>query len=553
MLYNIYVVNIGLIMHIDELHEPFARLKSSRSTLEKRIKRRIDKPIHIRDLVVRSDYQHRFGECASHRHENAYQTITESQRLLDQIACLFNLANADHRARNCEIDTEGNFILRGDKQNNITRLTTNEFSFYTNAPLSLEDFQYLYQQTIRKAHDLEPNVHVLLSSFSVKNREGQILNMSLFIEGGHPPKVHSFAKTAASTVDVKYDTHGPLFSHRQGAMDSAHAEFVQSVSGESICSGSIFEIETAGGARYTQAIDICLDHLQEHTKKQFIRQIRDEGSCTEYIPSQVEHCISSNWVQTDQRHLIANTVIQADPVVSMLDDYQAPPGSLVISSGKLNELIHTPYSEMSITAEEGRYKVSKPPFGSDFSVEVLAERAAADFVPEIKAAVEVHNRATIDRTIALHQAVSHKVEDEYVKAQQIDDTISPCLIKALDKLKRELLKKCHSYPLERLFSSEEYKEKGEARAVICDRFYFIEQQIASTGNRAILLLKTWEKDLNLKLSQIGSAGTPSRLKEDLQSHVRHGIYSDLSEELDIQFDEKEIEEEVTPTPRGKVP
>ena len=333
-------------MYIDDLAEFFLtyeKVKANLLKLEQRLKHalaQLNQPVHIRDLVVRAIPPSCYGEAKNK--SNGYPQHTK-QRLYAHIAFLFKLVNADHRTNYCERSTDGAYHLKKGKENHVTRLSMNEFSLYTARPLTMDEYQTLYGDVLKMAETLEPNVHVLLSSFAIQDQKGKILNMSLFVEGGEPPIIHSFVKNTASNIDIDYSHQEQLFSQQDSMPYGAlQAENILSEDGTLISTGSNFEVRTQGGACYTQTIDVCLDHAYGHSHQLMRRRILKEADPDEFIPHQIEQCVTSNSIDLKGISIIANKVLHADTANSMHGTY---------GSADVNRGVNASYDSERISAD----------------------------------------------------------------------------------------------------------------------------------------------------------------------------------------------------------
>ncbi|CAL7963914.1 hypothetical protein GAMM_60099 [Gammaproteobacteria bacterium] len=356
---------------------------------------KINQQVSVRDLVVRTEYPHCYGE--SEKHTNSYH-YPENERIIDYIQLLFSIANEDHKANYYVQDTNGEFQLQDDKKNCITRLTMNEFSLYTKKPLSANEFNNILSKISMLACNLRQNVHVLLSSFAVRAENERILNICVFIEGGNIPKIHIFAKNTASAVDIDYNTPDKLFSQQDSATkpdNNVDGVIIAAKAGKAglfINTGGVFKVKTSGGAVYIQLIDICLDHAFGHSKEVVERNFFGKATnMNETIPEQIEQCVTSNWIDIESPFIIATTVLHADPVRSMCDFYNFPPGKLYISQDTMKRIVPSKYKSMLINETNTGYKIEKPPFGSDLIIEVLSERPAAKYIPNFHEIIKKHN------------------------------------------------------------------------------------------------------------------------------------------------------------------
>jgi len=347
---------------------------------QQQVMTKLNQPIHIRDLILQTD-------ATGETQHTSRTPSTAAQRLRAHILFLFNLVNEDHRSNYCQQDNEGHYTLKKNKENHVTRLLMNECSLYTNKPLSIAAFHCLYQDIEKMAEILEPNVHVLLSSFSVKDPQSKLLNMLIFIEGGRPPIMHSFAKNMASNLDIIYDKKEILFC-QQAITSSFHANYVASKEGLLISMDSVFEITTQGGATYTQAIDVCLDHMYGHSKHLLMRRI---ASSDTLLPEQVEQCVTSDTVDIQMGNSLATHVVHADLNYSMHDDYKADLGLRPLTAEIRTRIIPNEFSTMRVVLDRNGYKIFQPIFGNDCVIEVLHERLAARYKPEWEDLINYHN------------------------------------------------------------------------------------------------------------------------------------------------------------------
>ncbi len=341
--------------------------------------------VFIRDLVVTTPKAGGTGEAQTHN--NIYGEKANT-RLRDHIRFLCNLANEEHRANDCVLLADNTYRPKNNRENHITRLLTNEFSFYTEHPLPMAHFEALISDIL--TFDLDPNVHVLLSSFAVKDKSGKIVNMALYLEGGSPPTLHSFAKNTAHSKELDYGEEA-FSQQKRGYQVSFHAEASIAATGESVPMAGIFECSTVGGATYTQAIDICSDHASAHAKVLAYRRLRAPVPA-ELLPEQIEHCISSNSVTQQKKHSITDCVIQADPIVSVHEATGLPlnRGTLTDDS-KARLKSSDQYSLLEINTCDTGYEIKNPIFGSDCHIEILEARQAGHYAPELQSELLAHN------------------------------------------------------------------------------------------------------------------------------------------------------------------
>lgn len=490
---------------------------------------KMNSEVHIRDIVVRSS-GFGYGESDIESKDfNSFHNQSTQLRMMDHIGFLFDIANEDHRKNYCNKVSEGGYNIKSDSVNKVTRLTTNEFSFYTQKPLSLGEYQSVIMDIEKKAENLEPNVHVLLSSFSVQDKSGELLNLSIFVEGGKPPVFHTFAKNTSSSVDVDYNKSIKPFSQQErAASPTFHANLIASEDSQAISTGSVFEVKSQGGARYTQCIDICLDHALAHSKNLNMRRIIGDADPDEIFPSQIEQCVSSNWIDLYSDNNLSDRVLHADPVRSMVKDYGAAVQKS-LTEGELKKLIPESATEMEVTETNYGFQIEDPGFGTDFVVEVLKERPAGKYKEEFKNAVNEHNSQAVDRYI------NSSLRDIRKNSDSATFDKSQSLMTHFPRLKEALLKQCKPTLWQMLFRTQEYKQKKSARKAILKSMDFLEKTIDKHGNESLFLIRPWAKELSAKINFNFRLNLESPIKKLLNKEVNrfmNNLGSDLKMELE---------------------
>lgn len=514
----------------DHVQHSIFKLKEKKSN----VLQQINNTIYISDILVKSSEDYSYGEAKSHT--NPYEDKPQDSRLLAHLSSIFNIANAHHHAINCENDLNNQYRLKADKLNHITRLSTPEFFFYTKKPLSINKFNTLYQDLYTLSEKLEPNVHVLLSSFAVKHKHGKLLNISMYIEGGRPPKIHCFCKNTASTIDVYYANKKQLFAQQEiGEPVSHHADMISGSEGHSVYTGSTFEVKTAGGSRYTQVIDVCLDHLWGHGKAQIHRQIVGHAASNEIIPEQIEHSITSNSVELKKSSIVAKYVHRVDPRYPMEQGVLA---EKTLNKSAKHAILQADYRRMYISeSKSGGYWVKKPPFGSDFFVETLEERPVSKYTSLLELQVKKHNEQVINNQLVASRQRSLTAKQLLAQKIATQDT-SIIIGQYIGQLKTQMLKKCQPLFLQKLFKTEEYKRSNLiAEKIIKQQFEAFNNLIQKEGNASVFSIRAWEKELILELNKMEENDIPSLLKGELITEINKVIHEELAAKLDCDFDE----------------
>ncbi len=526
------------LMFINDLAKTYIKLEKIKDNLDKvaqkkkEILEQMNQKAYITDLVVRSPFE-AFGEANA---QPGKYKQTQEKRLKAYIASLLTFANEYHHALNCQADSDGFYQLKENRKNHITRLTTHEFFFYTKKPLSLEQFHAISQAIEKMAMKLTPNVHILLSSFAVQDNNGTLFNMSFFIEGGENPILHVFSKNTASDSDIDYNERQRLFSQRNQKLDALaentdfHAEIIASQTDSAISNNSVFDVRTAGGACYTQAIDVCLDHEREHVKKLIIKRIQDNSD--EFLPNQIEQCISSNTTYLYSESLISDRFLHVDPLISM-SSYGLDNGIKILENAAVGRICQPQYPAMKIVEYAEGYKMLSPPFGDNCYIEVFKEKPAGTYKSDFQTAIDEHNsKALVQQLRTLKNLHLGKLEQEKI-VQAFDQ--SPLFLERIEQLEKKMLKRCKQTALQELLNTAECKQKRQAKKIIVSSMKLIKDAIATSGNLSILLLRSWTNDLVSKINNIASHSMQLPLKNALKRDIKEMVNNQLEDDFGINL------------------
>ncbi|OEH46989.1 hypothetical protein lpari_02037 [Legionella parisiensis] len=229
----------------------------------------------IRDKAVIAEIT-RGNPIGEARGENAYISIFPMRsderknmvkRLDESIRELMDDAERTYQA-NCF--KPGTRVVDPDY---ITRLSTNEFFFYTEEPLTLKEFEELQNNIAEKAKNLSPGVQLILGSFAVITDNGRVMNVTPHITCGNPPDFHFLVKNYSSFIDVRYkrsDWEGgtkslPVLDVRNAP--KTMPQIVVNGTARELTFNNIVPCKTPGGTPFLTAVDICLDHKHGVAKK----------------------------------------------------------------------------------------------------------------------------------------------------------------------------------------------------------------------------------------------------------------------------------------------
>lgn len=353
--------------------------------------------IYFRDLIIK--IQDGYGEADwqpfSFNNKQPIET-----RLRAHIFSLLTFAQEDHRANYCEKISDESYAIKSGKENHITRLTTHEFSLYTKTPLSLDAYRELLADIENKAKKLEPNIHILLSSFAVilDEQSKTIMNVSIYIKSGKTPVIHSFSKNTSTKYDIDYEKTYNLFS-QDNQITAEFIAFHSSNHSFLVNTSSVFEITTYGGAKCLQAFDICNDHVYGHAMQQLERQLLNKHAIFSSIPTQIEHCISSFSISIQKNKLIADKELHVDPNTVIKNTKKAALGCKSVNQDLIAKKISDEFHTVSVWETHTGYFIANPPFGRNYIIEVMQERPCAKPANKYLHAISIYNQDYITKRI----------------------------------------------------------------------------------------------------------------------------------------------------------
>lgn len=234
-----------------------------------------------------------------------------AERLEKSIFTLMDEAKNAHEANN----------LKYNDPDHITRMSTNEFFFYTKEPLTLKEFEELQNKIAEKAKTMPEGVQLILGSFGVKTDDGKVMNVVPHISCGNPPDFHLIVKSNTSAVDVRYkepDGIGgmdtlPMLDSRTHKSSMPMPQITIDGKVKDFSFNNIVPCKTPGGTQFLTAIDICLDHSYGVAKKNYLELAKKNPEILE-LP--ISHVVVSNWIRVDKTKCLGSAVMHVDPVCS---------------------------------------------------------------------------------------------------------------------------------------------------------------------------------------------------------------------------------------------
>jgi hypothetical protein len=484
-------------------YEAYLREKTLRTKLKARLQaNRIaeNEPVTITDLVIYSknaDYS--YGESRSH--SNGYQIVPVVSRLIDQIQFLADLARLHHQKQYCDLEN-GNYKIKNQYLNHITRLSLSEFSLYTSKPLTLQEFVLIFEQIQTIASACEENIHLLLSSFAVINETNEILNLSLYVQGGKEPKFEVFSKGAPSSIDVAYENSTNFTQQKTDLRTIGVSQFIsnQDENIKTISAKSVFTIVTKGGAKYKQAVDVCRDNANMHSLSLFSDDLAARKTdAFSFIPDQVNQIVTSNSIHFTPDSRLSETVVHVDPRPEFNTHSFNSLKKEVSNSIETQSLVEKikKYPDMKLIKSESGFTVTKPPFGSDFEVVIHQEKKLETYCPLIKKQVERANELIMKKKI--DEMISNNPGSKNDGYNSIVNSSTSILLSG-KFLIAKLVELCQPSMFE-AFLNLECPLKQAAELIIKQSFASL-SELSEGEDDMIYSIALWTKDLTFKLNNL---------------------------------------------------
>lgn len=199
----------------------------------------------------------------------------------------------------------------------IVRLSTHEFFFYTQEPLTLTEFERLCRKIAWYAETSHAGIHLVLGSFAVVTAENRVMNVTPYIMLGEHCSFHLLVKNFTSKVDMRYQMPTgqdqtillkPLDTRTvQGQLPSIRVKKVN----YAFTFNNIISCKTELGTPFLTAVDICIDHLMGVARENMKALARSGDSQVE-LP--LSHLVISNSTQLEEDECLVPKVIHVDPM-----------------------------------------------------------------------------------------------------------------------------------------------------------------------------------------------------------------------------------------------
>ena len=510
------------------IYQDYLRHKLLRDTLKKKLEKASaieNAPIAIHDLIVSPDKNVLFGEAKTA--PKVFERRDPIKRLLEHIDVLAQIANLYHQEKYCEPLENGQYQLKKEHFNTITRLDLHEFALYTRAPLTFSEFTELVQSLEKKAKNYHDNLHLLLSSFAVVNARQELLNTVIYMQCGQDVKFNIFTKRIAGDKDIQYPN--AFINHSQDIDDQA-SDFVAywQTEDDLISNKNIFEVHTKGGAKYLQAVDICFDHKVFHSKRLLLNQLAPNLDLNHgyRLPVQVDYIVTSNPTNIVEEGLMTAFVLHVDPSYKLRDEKNSTwriDFSAVLQQPDI-DFITRSSSPMTLNMRGASLRVHCPAFGPDYQIQSYTPRTLRGFIPGIAEAIDTINEIITKNYLdkMMQKPLAKLITNEF---HQVEAT-KPRLLSSAYDLLEQLLLCCEVTYVDYLFVTKNYRLKQEAKGVIMSS---IERLTSHSSDNFIALLPSWISDIKHNIQQV-DAGLPH---DSIDSMLK--LISDYEQQIESEL------------------
>lgn len=379
--------------------------KQKREILEK-----INQSIFISDVVMLPE--NKKGEFKNKN--SSMESVTD--RLCEHLDQIIKIVEIIHLEKNFENtnseDGKISYSFKENRENQVTRLLTPEFSFYTyGAPLSSDEFQKILDHLLKVSRTLPNNLELFFSSFAVEN---EILsrdnadsvpvfnNVVVYVRKG---KVRAFSKNKRHALDPGFldsVTNKPYLygAYDEGRDQDYHLPLLQTVETKRMKAQKyeaatyknplfnycgVVPSKTVFGGKYIQVGEICFDHsfgYGEDIWKKY-RQTRNY----KLIPDALSHFITSDSIKPQPEFFLSAQIAHADTNYIYRKNFKP-----IIPTDELEERLKSELSDLDVEIRGDAITVESPKFGSALEFRIYPE----DLLESPKASADVVNKKLIN-------------------------------------------------------------------------------------------------------------------------------------------------------------
>ncbi len=474
-------------------YKNYLSIKRMKEKLLRTLKKKekcMNQEICIRDLLFyNANPKHSYGEYDRYRY--GWRLSSALERMAAQIELIAELTNKYHQEYYCEKSDDGCYRIKKECSNKVTRALLNEFFLYLIRPITLAEYDILLGAILDIAKKQHENVHLMLSSIPVAV-ENKVLNMTLYIQCGSEPKIESIVKARADKVDLDFPNKRNY--QQQAPTDISNVRisaYPCAEDGLTIPNNSVFNVTTAGGAQYTQAVDVCLDHGRMHSKR-VLQQGKMHECTSEILPAQVDHVLTSNSIYVVEEAKISPSFVQIDPRFTKRGPVPLKGDKFSLKNVAASLLKKYPLTK--ITRKWKHIKVTKPPFGADFVCVPQEERRLKGFSADLQPLVQSHNKRVRNNLCQKDLELFY----EETKAYDVIVGKYDAETAKIEQLFSTLLDKCRYSYLQYLFNTGKYKRREKLGSIIKKSIYnfeLIKQDPADLMHHTDVLLRNLKVEL----------------------------------------------------------
>lgn len=202
------------------------------------------------------------------------------------------------------------------KDDYVVRLSTNEFFFYTQEPLTLQEFERLCDKLAWYAEKSYSGIHLILGSFAVITDDNFVMNVTPYIQCGEEPYFHFIVKNHTSSVDVRYhkfDKQGKMTLLKPLDVRVPNVRLPNIfINGKikTFLFDNIILCKTGAGTLFLTAVDICLDHILGVARENMRKWNATVAQVVDYFLS---HVVISNTTGLASDECLVPRVVHVDP------------------------------------------------------------------------------------------------------------------------------------------------------------------------------------------------------------------------------------------------